>query len=422
MNSILSCLVLLSLLLLHLNLFAVASTSEPVNSDADRCNNPSKSKTFRDEWPRLQTAVDRVIGQIEGFDNSSFTSDEYMSYYTIVYELCTDRQGEKNSKMLYDQYKRVFDEYINSTVLPSLRVEEDEALLIGLLRRWSNHKIMTYWLSRFFHYLNRYYIPRWGLPSLEESSTSSFHDLVYGEMNKQIMDAVLYMIDREHAGEHIDRALLNNVFAIYTDLGGVSRKYHAKGFEEMLKGSTAFYFDEASSWMASNFYEDPKPKEEKSEALPIKPTKKVYLKSSDGDIFEVNYDVALMLESIQAIVEFEANSATNSTIPLKVSSRILIKVILYCYKHVQSSDSKHKTSGVDLKEWDAKFVEVDNTTLFDLILASNYLNIKSLLDLASQKVGDMMKGKTPEEIRKTFNIKDEFDPKEEEEEFLKEKQ
>lgn len=34
----------------------------------------------------------------------------------IAYELCTDRQGDENSKLLYDQYKKVFDEYINSTV------------------------------------------------------------------------------------------------------------------------------------------------------------------------------------------------------------------------------------------------------------------------------------------------------------------
>nr|GEY47376.1 SKP1-like protein 1A [Tanacetum cinerariifolium] len=46
------------------------------------------------------------------------------------------------------------------------------------------------------------------------------------------------------------------------------------------------------------------------------------------------------------------------------------------------------------------FPEVDQGTLFDLILAANYLNIKNLLDLTCQTVFDMIKGKTPEEIHK----------------------
>lgn len=60
-------------------------------------------------------------------------------------------------------------------------------------------------------------------------------------------------------------------------------------------------------------------------------------------------------------------------------------------------------------------MQVDQTTLFDLILAANYLNIKSLLDLTCQTVAQMIKGKTPEEIRKQFNIKNDFTPEEEEE-------
>jgi S-phase kinase-associated protein 1 len=48
------------------------------------------------------------------------------------------------------------------------------------------------------------------------------------------------------------------------------------------------------------------------------------------------------------------------------------------------------------------------------VQTANYLNINNLLDLACQAVADMITGKTPEEIRKIFNIKNDFTPEEEE--------
>ncbi|GFP96082.1 skp1-like protein 1a [Phtheirospermum japonicum] len=86
----------------------------------------------------------------------------------------------------------------------------------------------------------------------------------------------------------------------------------------------------------------------------------------------------------------EDNCADN-VIPLpNVTGKTLSKVIKYCKRHVDSSASAAKTNK---KAFDADFFIVDQATLFDLILAANYLNIKSLLDLTCQTVADMIKGK-----------------------------
>ena len=53
--------------------------------------------------------------------------------------------------------------------------------------------------------------------------------------------------------------------------------------------------------------------------------------------------------------------------------------------------------------------------LYGFLQAANYVDNKKLLDLTCQTVADMITGKTPEEIRKIFKIKNDFTPEEEEE-------
>ncbi|KAE9447369.1 hypothetical protein C3L33_20712, partial [Rhododendron williamsianum] len=151
-------------------------------------------------------------------------------------------------------------------------------------------------------------------------------------------------------------------------------------------------------------------------------SKTIVLKSSDGETFEVEEAVAVESQTIKHMIE---DNCADTSIPLpNVTSKILAKVIEYCKRHVESAaKSEDKAVDDELKTFDTEFVNVDQAVLFDLILvrpsvfdlAANYLNIKSLLDLTCQTVADMIKGKTPEEIRKTFNIKNDFTPEEEEE-------
>lgn len=122
------------------------------------------------------------------------------------------------------------------------------------------------------------------------------------------------------------------------------------------------------------------------------------------------------------------------------------KVVEWCDHHrndppsanEEESDNRKKTTDID--DWDQKFMQVDQEMLFEIILvcgrrpvllicssvccsrphadptsqAANYLDIKPLLDVGCKTVANMIKGKSPEEIRKTFNITNDFTPEEEE--------
>mmetsp|Transcript_59662 Transcript_59662/g.169722 ORF Transcript_59662/g.169722 Transcript_59662/m.169722 type:complete len:165 (-) Transcript_59662:118-612(-) len=144
----------------------------------------------------------------------------------------------------------------------------------------------------------------------------------------------------------------------------------------------------------------------------------VKLKSSQGEIFEVDTEVACMSTLIKNMVD---DSGTDEEIPLpNVKTAILSKVIDYCKYHANDPPAEiqkplKSTNLIEcgVSEWDSEYVNIEQEVLFELILAANYLDIKSLLDLTCAKVASMIKGKNTEEIRKQFNIVNDFTPEEE---------
>lgn len=149
----------------------------------------------------------------------------------------------------------------------------------------------------------------------------------------------------------------------------------------------------------------------------------IKLKSSDGDVFDVELDVIKAAsQTIKTMVDDLniGDDDNDEEIPVSnVSAAILKKVIEWARHHKDDNisaadeDDNRERRTDDIPQWDQEFLKVDQGTLFELIQAANYLDIKGLLDVTCKTVANMIKGKTPDEIRKTFNIQNDFSPEEE---------
>jgi len=117
----------------------------------------------------------------------------------------------------------------------------------------------------------------------------------------------------------------------------------------------------------------------------------------------------------------EGDKDTKEVPLFHIEGPIVAKVIDYMKYHMATPPRTiekplQSTNMKDLVDkWDAEFCDVDQETMFKLLLAANYMDVKSLLYLMCAKVASLMKGKTPDQIRKTFNIRSDYTPQEEEE-------
>ncbi|CAG8036413.1 unnamed protein product [Penicillium salamii] len=143
----------------------------------------------------------------------------------------------------------------------------------------------------------------------------------------------------------------------------------------------------------------------------------ITLTSSDGIEMSVDRTTAERSVLIKNMLDDLGDSGDAVPLP-NVNEAVLKKVIEWCEHHKNdapsaSDDDDNRRKTTDIDEWDQKFMQVDQEMLFEIILAANYLDIKALLDVGCKTVANMIKGKSPEEIRKTFNIQNDFTPEEE---------
>ncbi|KAJ1794626.1 hypothetical protein LPJ59_004494 [Coemansia sp. RSA 2399] len=144
----------------------------------------------------------------------------------------------------------------------------------------------------------------------------------------------------------------------------------------------------------------------------------ITLRSSDNEEFVVDKEVATQCNLVDSFLA--DHDGTDICIPLpKVDGKTLKKVIEFCEHHKDDPvggivyEEVPKRSD-DMDPWDKEFIDVENETMFDVLLAANYMECKALLDLGCAQFANMIRNKDATTIREMFNITSDFTEEERE--------
>ena len=143
--------------------------------------------------------------------------------------------------------------------------------------------------------------------------------------------------------------------------------------------------------------------------------------SSDGQEFSIPSELVNISTTLKEMAEDVTDFGTPFNVD-KVNSKTLQKVVEYLvFAHAnpvpevtntdELSESKRKT----IKAWETEFVPKDPADCINLIYAAHWLDLKYLQNFVTGVMVDTyLIDKSPEEIKKTFNIKGNLTPEIEE--------
>ncbi|ODM89677.1 S-phase kinase-associated protein 1 [Orchesella cincta] len=141
---------------------------------------------------------------------------------------------------------------------------------------------------------------------------------------------------------------------------------------------------------------------------------KIQLRTHDGEDFDVEkkilrYSATIVGMDILDQNEGQAEASNGKRIVLQVDAKVFRLVIEWATHHHESecegTGACKETPENKVEEWDTDFLKkLDSDTLFQLMQGANYLDVKELSQILYKTVANILKGKTPEEIRKFVNL------------------
>ncbi|PIA16718.1 E3 ubiquitin ligase SCF complex, Skp subunit [Coemansia reversa NRRL 1564] len=138
----------------------------------------------------------------------------------------------------------------------------------------------------------------------------------------------------------------------------------------------------------------------------------IKLQSSDGRLFVVDMKTISLSTFIKNLIEDLGNNNELLQLP-NVKGEILDLVIRYCDYH--KDDVQLSEGEVDLFQdkfivspWDRKFMQMEDSTMLQLLNAADYLGIEPLVELCCLSIAKIIRDLSADEICLRYGIVDDF--------------
>ncbi|KAI1111128.1 Skp1-domain-containing protein [Nemania sp. NC0429] len=294
-----------------------------------------------------------------------------------------------------------------------------------------------------FRYLNRHWIRRqidegWLVYDIYTPHLVRWHSIIFQDISCDLVSAISELVEKHNDGQVIEHGDGKDLIEFIVSLAlDATNPPYGSILEIPLRKSIMAASE--NNRLLEFFYEDSVPNyddesartemEDQLVALTLGSQARARARNNDGMVKLVTSDLA--------VVEVEQKSAECSfiikhlcayfgrdiidrefiTLP-NVDEAILRKILKWCDYHKDDADSslvnRNTDTPIDIDEWDRSYMQVDQKTLFKIVLAANFLDIEALVALGCQTIAELINGRSSDEIRKTFGLPNDFTPEEEE--------
>jgi len=112
---------------------------------------------------------------------------------------------------------------------------------------------MNKWMTKFFNYLDRFYVKHHSLPTLSQAGLRHFKENIYEEIKRESTNAIIGLIDQEREGNMIDKTLIKTNIELYENIGMGNLESYTTDLEgPLLDATREYYAKKREEWIVAD--------------------------------------------------------------------------------------------------------------------------------------------------------------------------